>query len=358
MNRYDRQIRLAGFGNEKQELLRNAAVLVVGAGGLGVPVLQYLTAMGVGRIGISEEDKVSITNLQRQVLYQTADEGQPKLSLAIERLQLLNPEVQFIPHDAFLNTTNALDIIAQYDVVIDCTDNFGTRYLINDACVILGKPFVSGAIYQYEGQVSVFNYKGSATYRCLFPEPGDAPDCNTLGVLGILPGIVGCYQASEAVKVICGIGEPLANQLLTINILDNTHQVFSFQTDPANQRIAELQESYGDPACDAVLMQFLTVRELSRWLEEGRDFQLIDVREKEELDICHIEGAVHIPMRRIDASLGGLSKETPVALICHHGMRSKAVAEHLLKNGFQQVYNVTGGIHAWAEEIDHSMNVY
>lgn len=358
MNRYDRQIRLSGFGNEKQELLRNAAILVVGAGGLGVPVLQYLTAMGVGRIGIAEEDKVSVTNLQRQVLYQTADEGRPKLALAIERLQQLNPDVQFIPHNTFLNTSNALAIIAQYDVVIDCSDNFGTRYLINDACVILGKPFVSGAIYQYEGQVSVFNYKGSATYRCLFPEPGDAPDCNAIGVLGVLPGIVGCYQANEAVKVICGIGEPLANQLLTLNILDNTHQVFSFQTDPNNHTITRLQDSYGDPACDALLMQFLTVQELSAWLEEGRDFQLIDVREKEELDICHIEGAVHIPMRRIDAAMPGLSKETPLALICHHGMRSKAVAEHLLRNGFRQVFNVTGGIHAWAGEIDGTMNVY
>ncbi|MGN7719211.1 ThiF family adenylyltransferase [Chitinophaga sp. 22620] len=358
MNRYDRQIRLAGFGPEKQELLRNAAILVVGAGGLGVPVLQYLTAMGAGRIGIAEEDTISITNLQRQVLYNTADEGRSKLQTAIERLQQLNPEVQFAPHRSFLNTSNALEIIAQYDVVIDCTDNFGTRYLINDACVILGKPFVSGAIYQYEGQVSVFNYNGSATYRCLFPEPGDAPDCNAIGVLGVLPGIIGSYQASEAVKVICGIGEPLANQLLTINILDNTHQVFSFQTDPANHNITRLQETYGDQVCDPVLMQFLTVKELSRWLEEGEDFQLIDVREKEEWDICRIDGALHIPMRRIDASIPGLSKETPVAVICHHGMRSKAVAEHLLKSGFQQVYNVTGGIHAWAEEIDDTMQMY
>ncbi len=169
MNRYDRHIRLEGFGIEKQEMLQSAAVLVVGAGGLGVPVLQYLTAMGVGRIGIAEEDTVSITNLQRQVIYTVADEGKPKIDAAIARLEQLNPETVFVPHPQYLSTANALDIIGAYDIVIDCSDNFGTRYLINDACVILGKPFVYGSIFRYEGQVSVLNHNGSGTYRCLFP---------------------------------------------------------------------------------------------------------------------------------------------------------------------------------------------
>lgn len=358
MDRYDRQTRLNGFGPEKQEMLCHAAVLVVGAGGLGVPVLQYLTAMGVGTIGIVEQDTISVTNLQRQVIYRTDDEGKPKLEMAISRLEALNPDVQFKPHPAYLSTANALEIIAQYDVVIDCSDNFGTRYLVNDACVILDKPFVSGSIFEYEGQVSVFNYKGSATYRCLFPVPGDAPDCNAIGVLGVLPGIIGCYQANEAVKVICGIGEPLTNQLLSINILDNIHQVFTFQTISANLRISELQDSYGDSVCDPVTMELLTVKELQQWLENGHDFLLVDVREKDEWDICHIDGAVHIPMRRVEASVSSLSKKKPVAVICHHGMRSKAVAQLLVQVGFSEVYNVTGGIHAWASEIDPEMTTY
>ncbi|WP_341834412.1 ThiF family adenylyltransferase [Chitinophaga pollutisoli] len=358
MNRYDRQIRLDGFGIEKQEILRAASVLVVGAGGLGVPVLQYLTAMGVGRIGIAEEDTVAVTNLQRQVIYTVADEGKPKIAAAIARLEQLNPETVFVPHPQYLSTANALDIIAQYDLVVDCSDNFGTRYLINDACVLLGKPFVYGSIFRYEGQVSVLNYNGSGTYRCLFPEPGDAPDCNDVGVLGVLPGIVGCYQASEAVKVLTGIGEPLANQLLTIQLLDNSHQVFTFQPQPGNHDITALQDSYGNFVCDARTLQLLTVQELKSWLDEGRDFQLVDVREKDEWDYCHIDGAVHIPMRRVAASLSTLSRDTPVAMICHHGMRSRATAELLLQAGFPDVYNVTGGIHAWASEIDLSMVRY
>lgn len=358
MNRYDRQIRLDGFGVEKQEMLRNASVLVVGAGGLGVPVLQYLTAMGVGRIGIAEEDVVSVSNLQRQVIYTVADEGKPKIDIAIARMQQLNPDTVFIPHPKYLSTANALDIVAQYDLVIDCSDNFGTRYLINDACVILGKPFVYGSIFRYEGQVSVLNHNGSGTYRCLFPEPGDAPDCNEVGVLGVLPGIIGCYQAAEAVKVITGVGEPLINQLLTVQLLDNTHQVFSFQPQPGNHDITELQDSYGNSVCDARTMQVLTVQELKDWLDEGRDFQLIDVREKDEWDYCHIDGAVHIPMRRVAASLSNLARHTPVAMLCHHGMRSRASAELLLQAGFTEVYNVAGGIHAWAHEIDTTMATY
>ncbi|WP_298709069.1 HesA/MoeB/ThiF family protein [Chitinophaga sp.] len=358
MNRYDRQIRLEGFGIEKQEMLRAASVLVVGAGGLGVPVLQYLTAMGVGRIGIAEEDTVSITNLQRQVIYTVADEGKPKIDVAIARLKQLNPDTVFVPHPQYLSTANAPDIIAQYDLVVDCSDNFGTRYLINDACVMLGKPFVYGSIFRYEGQVSVLNHNGSGTYRCLFPEPGEAPDCNDVGVLGVLPGIVGCYQASEAVKVLTGIGEPLANQLLTIQLLDNTHQVFTFQPQPGNHDISALQESYGNAVCDARTIELLTVQELKGWLDEGRNFQLVDVREKDEWDYCHIDGAVHIPMRRVAASLSTLSRDTPVAMICHHGMRSRATAELLLQAGFREVYNVTGGIHAWAGEIDPSMAKY
>ncbi|MGX5818535.1 ThiF family adenylyltransferase [Chitinophaga lutea] len=356
--RYERQIRLEGFGEEKQRLLERAAVLVVGAGGLGVPVLQYLTGMGVGRIGIVEQDTVSLTNLHRQVLYTMEDEGQPKLNAAIARLQALNPEVSFMGYPEFLDTNNALEIIEDYDLVVDCSDNFGTRYLVNDACVMLGKPFIYGAIYGFEGQVSVLNYQGSATYRCLFPEPGVAPDCNEAGVLGVLPGVIGSYQATEAVKVICGIGEPLANQLMTLNLLDNTINIFSFQNIDANHHITRLQQNYGTPSCPAEHMQVLSVQELKQWLDEGRDFLLVDVREKEEWDICHIDGAQHIPMRRVEASMSGFRRDKPVAVLCHHGMRSRTIAEMLAHSGFSEVYNVTGGIHAWAAEVDREMETY
>jgi len=361
MQRYDRQLRLEGFGAAKQEALGKAAALVIGAGGLGVPVLQYLTAMGIGKIGIAEQDNVSVTNLQRQVLYTTQDEGKPKLQLAIQRLRQLNPEVTFIAHDTFLTPENALNIIAAYDVVIDCSDNFGTRYLVNDACVILQKPFIYGAIYKYEGQVSVFNYKGSATYRCLFPEApqaGEMLNCSDIGVLGVLPGIIGCYQANEAVKVICGIGEPLANQLLTIDTLYNTHHIFEVKPVPGNHAITALQADYEQGVCATGTVQSMQVLELQQWLDAGTPLQLLDVREPDEWEICHIPQAQHIPMRTVLQALPQLQPQLPVAVICHHGMRSLMVANQLVAAGFQKVYNVEGGIHAWAAEIDAEMMMY
>jgi len=356
--RYDRHLKLEGFGPAKQELLRNAAILVIGAGGLGVPVLQYLTAMGIGKIGIVEHDTISITNLQRQVLYHTAEQGQSKLFTAIKRLQQLNPEVQFIPHDTWLSPQHALDIFKAYDVIVDCSDNFGTRYLVNDACVLLNKPFVYGAIHKYEGQVSVFNYKESATYRCLFPEPpapGTMQNCSDIGVLGVLPGIIGTYQANEVVKIICGIGEPLANQLLTIDTLNNIHQIFQFK--PVRQPITALMEEYDIP-CDTGGVKPLSVQELQHWLETGKEVQLIDVREPDEWEICKLPQAIFIPMRMVGGMLPQLRKDIPTAVLCHHGMRSMMIAQQLDAAGFPKVYNVTGGIHAWAYDIDDSMDTY
>lgn len=361
MERYDRQLRLEGFGKEKQQLMANARVLVIGAGGLGVPVLQYITAMGIGEIGVVEHDTVSITNLQRQVLYTTGDEGKSKVHIAVSRLQQLNPEIQFAVYDTFLTPENALAIIGDYDVVVDCSDNFGTRYLVNDACVILQKPFIYGAIYKYEGQVSVFNYKGSATYRCLFPEPplaGDMLNCSEIGVLGVLPGIVGCYQANEVVKVITGIGTPLSNQLLTIDTLHNVHHTFTVNPVPGNHAIKTLQESYGQDVCEVAGVQSITVEELHDWLDTGKDFRFVDVREAHEWDICHIAQAVHIPMRKVMDVMEQAPRQQPVAVLCHHGMRSRAVAQQLVAAGFTKVYNVEGGIHAWAHAIDDQMDTY
>ncbi|NML36674.1 HesA/MoeB/ThiF family protein [Chitinophaga sp. G-6-1-13] len=362
MQRYDRQTRLEGFGPEKQRLLQAASVLVIGAGGLGVPVLQYLTAMGIGKIGIVEHDTVSVTNLQRQVLYHTADQGKPKLALAAARLQQLNPEVQIVPHDTWLTTDNALEIIGAYDVVVDCSDNFGTRYLVNDVCVITGKPLVYGAIYKYEGQLSVFNYQGGATYRCIFPEPpesGEMLNCSEIGVLGVLPGIIGCYQANEAVKVITGIGTPLKNQLLTIDTLHNTHLTFNITPVAANQQITRLADNYQQTVCEVNNLQSLSVEQLHQWLQQqGNDLQLLDVREDDEWDICHLPQAIHIPMGQVLGRVNALQSEAPLAVLCHHGMRSRAVGQRLVEMGFKQVYNVEGGIHAWACAIDDQMQTY
>lgn len=360
MQRYDRQLKLEGFGPEKQQLLLNAAVLVIGAGGLGVPVLQYLTAMGVGTLGIVEHDNISLTNLQRQVIYNTEDEGKPKLEMAVKRLQQLNPDITFISHDTWLMPDNALTIIEPYDVVVDCSDNFGTRYLVNDACVILNKPFVYGAIHKYEGQVSVFNYKGSATYRCLFPEQPEAGvmlNCSDIGVLGILPGIIGSYQANETVKIICGIGEPLTDQLMTIDTLYNTQHIFQVKSVPGNHDIKSLESNYEQP-CDTGGVKSLSVKELQQWMEEGRVMQLIDVREKDEWEICNLPQAMHIPMQMVGQIMPQLQKNIPLVLLCHHGMRSRMVANQLHAAGFAPVFNVEGGIHAWANEIDVEMNMY
>lgn len=361
MDRYDRQTRLKGFGPAKQALLQQAKVLVIGAGGLGVPVLQYLTAMGVGTIGISEQDTVSITNLQRQVLYQTADEGKPKLKLAVERLGLLNPTVRFIEHPTWITKENALEIISTYDVVVDCTDNFGTRYLVNDACVIAGKPLVYGAIYQFEGQVSVFNYQGGATYRCIFPEPPEAGQmlsCSEIGVLGVLPGIIGTYQANETIKIITGIGTVLSNQLLVIDTLENTHQIFKFKPNPANLTINGLADNYYQTVCEMNTVQSLSVNQLEQWIADKENFILVDVREEDEWEICHIPQAVHLPMGQILQQPSRVPSGAPVAVLCHHGMRSRAVAQQLVAAGFPAVYNVEGGIHAWAVKIDPDMQTY
>ncbi|MEZ2443969.1 ThiF family adenylyltransferase [Chitinophaga sp. RCC_12] len=361
MDRYDRQTRLEGFGSAKQALLQQAKVLVIGAGGLGVPVLQYLTSMGIGKIGIVEHDVVSITNLQRQVLYTTADQGKSKVEQAVKRLQQLNPEITHVIHDTWLTTDNALALFQEYDVIVDGSDNFGTRYLVNDACVITGKPLVYGAIYKYEGQLSVFNYQEGATYRCIFPEApesGEMLNCNDIGVLGVLPGIIGCYMANETVKVITGIGAPLRNQLMTIDTLNNTHLTFNITPVAANRQITALQANYQQTVCELEGVQSLSVQQLNDWLQRDTRFMLLDVREDDEWEICRIPQSVHIPMGRVLQQVSAIPDDVPVAVLCHHGMRSRAVAQRLTELGFNRIYNVEGGIHAWASVIDHQMQTY
>jgi len=341
--RYSRQTILPEIGVEGQEALKAAKVLVVGAGGLGCPVLQYLTAAGVGTIGIADGDNVEITNLQRQVLYAPGDIGRNKAATAAGKMAVLNPHIHFVVHEVFLDAANALEICGQYDVVVDGSDNFGTRYLVNDACVILGKPMVSGAIYKFEGQVSVFNYKGGPTYRCLFPEPpgeGESPNCAEIGVVATLPGIIGTIQANETIKVITGVGEVLSGRLLVMDTLTMNSYTFQFRLREANKNITSLQPM-PDAQC-AVKVGQLSYDDLLKVMTD-RDVQLVDVREVEEHAIGNI-GGVNIPLSRFEQEYVSLDPSKPVVLYCASGMRSGRSAGISVRKGFGNVSSLKDGI--------------
>ncbi|AFD07052.1 HesA/MoeB/ThiF family protein [Solitalea canadensis] len=360
-DRYIRQLLLEGFGEPAQLKLQQASVLVVGAGGLGVPVMQYLTGMGVGKIGIIDNDVISESNLHRQVLYSTEEIGKPKVQVAAKRLRAMNPEVEVVIINDRLNVDNALLVIGMFDVVVDCTDNFQTRYLINDACVILDKPFVYGAIHKFEGQISVFNFNGSATYRCLFPsapEKGVVADCNTNGVLGILPGIIGCYQANEVVKLITGVGEVLVNKLLMIDTLKNSQFVLNYQLVPVNKTLTDLRTEDYKSLCTRNRLKTISAQKLAEKLNQPEKIQLVDVRELDEWNICNIQSSIHIPLNDILFRCQELDKEKPVVLICHHGIRSLYAGEDLLAQGFEEVYNLAGGIDSWSREVDEAVAIY
>lgn len=369
INRYSRHIILPEIGKEGQEKLKAAKVLVIGAGGLGCPILQYLTAAGVGNIGIIDFDVVDESNLQRQILFQVDDIGKPKAQVAAEKLKKQNPFVNFQVFEKSLETSNALDLIKNYDLVVDGCDNFATRYLVNDACIILNKPFVFGSIFKFEGQVSVFNLKDShgnfgPTYRCLFPEPpsqDEAPNCATIGVLGVLPGIIGTLQANEALKIITGLGEPLSGKLLMMDALTMQFHTIKFKAIEENHYIKELQQQY-DEVCasevNATEMKIMTVQELKQKLEAGDDIFLLDVREDYEHDICSIGGLL-APMDSISKYVNEIPKDKPVVVYCHHGTRSAWVLNYLRQeHNFKNLYNLEGGIHKWAMKIDEDMAVY
>lgn len=347
-DRYIRQTSLKGFGPAAQQQLGASRVLIVGLGGLGIPVAQYLNAMGVGTIGLADQDVVELHNLQRQVIYTENHLGHPKIEVVSAFLREQNSETEIREHDTFLSRNNALEIISAYDLVVDATDNFPSRYLINDACVILKKPFVHGALHGFEGQVSVFNYKGSATYRCLFPVmpgPEEIPDCNQNGVLGILPGIVGTLQALEVVKCLTGVGEVLSEKLLLYNGLDQSVRKIQYKTNPENLKIAALKDSYGVVGCKSD--DAIAVAELMLLLENKKPIQLIDVRKSEEYEEFNITGSKNIPLDRLDDFLGTFNAG-PVYFICASGQRSFAALQ-LLKKRYPGVsaYNVAGGMRAF-----------
>ena len=342
--RYSRQTILPEMGEAAQLRLKAARVLVIGAGGLGCPVLQYLAAAGVGTLGIADGDVVSISNLQRQILYTAADIGSPKAVIAARQIKALNPHTDVRIHQVFVDADNLLTIATDYDMIVDGSDNFATRYLVNDAAVILGKPMVSGAIYKYEGQVSVFNHKGGPTYRCLFPQPpgeGESPNCAEIGVMATLPGIIGTIQANEVIKIITGIGDVLSGRLLVMDTLSMTTHYFNFAANPANKLITALQQP--EVVQCAVLPTDTTYTQLQALLSTQPTIQLVDVREAEEHQTCNI-GGINMPLSGLADNLNLLQKDKPVAVYCASGGRSMRAAQLLLEHGFEQVINLQGGV--------------
>jgi len=358
--RYARHLVLPTVGSEGQERIKAARVLVVGAGGLGSPVALYLAAAGVGTIGLADFDVVDVTNLQRQLLHGTADVGRTKLDSARDRLHDINPNVTVVPHAVRLSSANALEIIAQYDLVVDGTDNFATRYLVNDACVLTGVPNVYGSIFRFEGQASVFATADGPCYRCLFPEPPppDAvPNCAEGGVLGVLPGMVGTIQATEALKLILGIGRSLAGRLLLIDALTMGFRTVLLRRDPecpacGTRTITSLIDY--DQFCGTAAPPMddnadVTPSELTALLAAG-SIDLVDVREPDEWAAGHVDGARHVPLGDLPARLDSLDRDRTVVVMCRSGARSARAATVLREAGFARVRNLAGGMLRWEAE--------
>jgi adenylyltransferase/sulfurtransferase len=368
--RYSRHLIVPEVGVEGQRRLKDARILMVGAGGLGSPIGLYLAAAGVGKLGIVEFDVVDVTNLQRQVLHGTKDVGRKKVESARDRIKDLNPHVEVVPHEAWLTSENALEIIRQYDLVVDGTDNFQTRYLVNDACVLTGRPNVYGSIFRFEGQATVFCTPDGPCYRCLYPEPpppGLVPSCAEGGVLGILPGLVGLIQATEAVKLVTGIGEPLVGRLLLVDALSMHFRSMKVRKDPRCpacgtrelQALVDYQQFCGigppEPTDDVPVM---TVAELDRRRRARADLDLIDVRERHEWDIGRIEGARLAPLSSFADALRSLDSARDVVVYCKSGGRSAKAVRQLRAAGFRRVWNLEGGILRWSEEIDPTVPRY
>jgi len=345
--RYDKQIKLKGFGLPAQNLLQNSKVLIIGAGGLGTPCAQYLNGAGVGTIGIIDEDVINFSNLPRQTLFNEAEVGLLKVEVLIKRLRLQNPATNFISYKEFISPENALSIIQNYDLVIDASDNFGTRYLVNDSCVILNKPFIYGAVHEFEGQVSVLNYKDGPTYRCLFTETEGVDtslNCDENGILGILPALIGTYQALEAIKVITGIGKVLSGQLLIIDTLSQSHFKIAVLPDAANQNIKTLKTFYATPVCSTSL-QLIDGNTLKKWLENDKKLALIDVRNADEFAVGTMPGAKNIPLAELRERKDEIDFDLPVVIICATGVRSKEAALILRQcNKSIEVFNLNGGL--------------
>jgi adenylyltransferase/sulfurtransferase len=374
--RYSRHLIMPEVGMEGQKRLKAASVLLIGAGGLGSPLGLYLAAAGVGRIGLVDFDVVDFSNLQRQILHGTADVGRPKLHSARDRLASINPEVQLDLYETHLTSANALQIFAPYDIVIDGTDNFATRYLVNDACVLLKKPNVYGSIFRFDGQASVFAPPAGPCYRCLYPEPPppeEVPSCAEGGVLGILPGLVGCIQATEAVKLILGKGKPLIGRLLLYDALQMSFQEFKVRRNPKcpmcgdrptitqlidYEQFCGLRGQETPAMANQQTIGEITVEALKQRLDAGEKLFILDVRNPEEYQICKIPGSVLLPLPELAKRVAELPKGQEMVVHCKSGMRSAKAIAFLQGQGFDKLSNLKGGILAWADKIDRSMPKY
>jgi adenylyltransferase/sulfurtransferase len=375
--RYSRHLIMPEVGMEGQKKLKAARILLIGAGGLGSPLGLYLAAAGIGRIGIVDFDVVDFSNLQRQVLHGTPDVGRPKLHSARDRIQAINPEVKIDLYETRLTSQNAISIIEPYDIVIDGTDNFQTRYLVNDSCVLLNKPNVYGSIFRFDGQASVFFPPQGPCYRCLYPEPpppGEVPSCAEGGVLGILPGLIGCIQATEAVKLILGKGDPLIGRLLLYDALQMRFQEFKVRRNkncplcgdkPTITKLIDYdqfcgirgQETPPAPTSGASPLE-TTVEELNQRLQKGDKVFILDVRNPEEFQICRIPGSTLIPLPELPQRIAELDRNVEMVVHCKSGMRSARAVQFLRQQGFEKIKNLKGGILAWADRIDRSMPKY
>jgi sulfur-carrier protein adenylyltransferase/sulfurtransferase len=382
IRRYSRHLIMPEVGVEGQERLRDARVLCVGAGGLGSPLAMYLAAAGIGTIGIVDFDVVDESNLQRQILHGTSDVGRRKTESARETIAEINPHVNVELHETRLTSANALDILGRYDVIADGTDNFPTRYLVNDACVLLGKPNAYGSIFRFEGQASVFCHPDGPCYRCLYPEPpppGMVPSCAEGGVLGILPGLVGVMQATEVVKLVLGVGEPLVGRLLLVDALAMRFREMRIRRDedcpacgshPTLTGLIDYEAFCGMPAEESSAVpaaipaadeEFdfeIQPAELGARLGNGGDIVLVDVRTPEEYAICRIEGSELIPLMELPDRLPRLDAGREMAVYCHTGIRSAQAVHFLRRAGFPRARNLRGGIEAWSREVDPSIPRY
>ena len=369
VERYSRQLVLPELGPSGQGRLKGSSVAIVGAGGLGIPAALYLAAAGVGRIGVVDGDVVEKSNLHRQVIYSEADVGEAKVEVARRKLEEVNPHVSIVPHRLRLDSTNAMKLLGGYDVVLDCTDNFPARYLINDACVMLHKPDVYASIFRFDGQASVFYADRGPCYRCLFPEPpppDTVQDCAVAGVLGVLPGIMGSIQAVQAINLILGLGHPLTGRLLLFNATDMSFNELRVGKNrqcpvcgihPTVTKLIDYEEFCGTNR-SAPRVAEVDATTLKRLLDSRADIKLLDVREPFEYELCHIPGSRLIPLGELGKRLGELDPADEIVVYCQVGARSARAVEFLSSKGFRKARNLMGGIRAWADTVDPEMPVY
>ena len=368
--RYSRHLVLPKVGPEGQKMLKRSSVLVVGLGGLGIPAAVYLASAGVGRVGIADSDRVEMSNLQRQFIFSKADLGRRKVDAAEEKLGLLNPEIRVTPHPVRLDSGNAMEVIREYDVVVDATDNLPSRYLINDACVFQSKPDVFASVLGFDGQASVFSTPNGPCYRCLYPEP-PAPDsvksCEEAGVLNVIPGIMGSIQANQAIAILLEKGTPLIGRLLVFNGLDNSFNEIKFRkssscavcgTHPSIPKLIDYEEFCGLKVTETPAEFNITARQLKTTIDSGKRPVLLDVREPYEYSLCRLESSTLIPVEELDTRLSELKRDSEIVVYCHVGIRSASAVRLLRQAGFANVRNLQGGIDEWARQVDNKMPRY